>query len=193
MLYVPEIRSAFPNARFLVLVRDPRDVVLSIANYGWTGTSITRLLRTAIAWQWHMRLLARLFANRDDGLFLRYEDIVTDLAGTLDRINSFLGLELAVANLDDAAFGVMRASNSSYGSVEGGIHSASLGRWRDKMPKAALPQTSWLLDRELAHFGYDRDASVRLSSVTRLKLELMRTAYEVAKAVRHAAFPLARR
>ena len=195
MLYVPEIRAAFPSAKFLILVRDPRDVVLSIANYGWTGKSVANLVRTAIAWQWHMRLLARLFDESDDGLFVRYEDIVTGPSDVLDRIDEFLGLKLSMTLQPNAAsgFGVLRASNSSYGAEEGGIHSRSLGRWREQMPAMAKSQIQWLLDGELARFGYERDSSGSLSGGTRLRLEFARTAYRAMKALKRATFPMVRR
>ena len=195
MLYVPEIRTAFPSAKFLVLVRDPRDVVLSIANYGWTGKSVANLVRTAIAWQWHMRLLARLFDESDDGLFLRYEDIVESPSSALDRINGFLDLKLSMTPQESvgSGFGVLRASNSSYGAAEGGIHSRSLGRWREKMPSMAKSQIQWLLDGELARFRYERDAAGSPAAGTRIKLKLARTAYRTMKALKHAAFPVVRR
>jgi len=192
--YIPEIRNAYPNVKFLVMVRDPRDVVVSIAKYGWIENSANRMLRTALAWRWATRFMNAQFAARgDDHLFVRYEDLARNPDQVLAAINAFLGLDLSLASLDRPEFGVMASSNSSFGGAERGIHTASIDRWRQVMPRAVARQISHLLERELTAFGYAADTSPALPFATRAKLGVMASTYDAAKRARRILFPLVRR
>jgi hypothetical protein len=192
--YIPEIRAAFPNVKFLVMVRDPRDVVVSIAKYGWVENNPGRILRTSLAWRWAMRFMrGRLAEREDDHLFVRYEDLARDPDKVLASINALLGLHLSLATLDQPQFGVMATSNSSFGGSERGIHTASIGRWRQTMSADLAQQINYLLQAELAAFDYEVEESHALPLATRLKLGVMGAAYDSAKRSRRILFPLVRR
>ena len=87
---MPLLAALYPRARFVHLVRDPRDCVLSTQD-AWGNTP----LRTAQEWADRVRALPRgrrWRSARDRYLELRYEDLVGDVRGHLAAVFDFLGV-----------------------------------------------------------------------------------------------------
>ena len=88
--YVPQLARMFPDARFVHLVRDGREVAASLAEWDWGA-------RTAVsgAWWWAHKVRvgrrdgARLGPERY--LELRLEDLTAAPEATLRRLCAFLG------------------------------------------------------------------------------------------------------
>lgn len=82
------LKSIFPDARFLFLVRDPFKTILSIKRHNWMGREAT--FQTLRYFAKHWQSLARAFSQNDLGLFLRYEDFTRDPSvqrRVLDHVN----------------------------------------------------------------------------------------------------------
>jgi hypothetical protein len=194
MLYVPEIRRAFPNAKLLLIVRDPRDVVLSIEGYGWKGGVWAGPVRRAIAWKWHMSWLHRILRRRDtDWLLVKYEDLVGNTAGELARINEFLGLSITAEALTTANVGVVGKANSAFKDASPGISTTPVGRWRDKLPPNVLAELNHVLAGLLRRYSYELPDLPSPSWPSRLRLLYVGSAYALAQRARLVAFPLVRR
>jgi Sulfotransferase family len=96
--YVPQLARLFPEARFVHVVRDGREVAASLAEWDWGA-------RTAVsgAWWWAHKVRvgrrdgARLGPERY--LELRLEDLTASPEETLRRLCAFLGEEFALAML----------------------------------------------------------------------------------------------
>ena len=86
---LPLLATLYPQARFVHLVRDPRDCVLSTQD-AWGNTP----LRTAQEWADRVRRCrsAGLALGRGRFLELRYEDLVGDVRGQLAGVFDFLGV-----------------------------------------------------------------------------------------------------
>lgn len=83
---IPYIRKIFPGTRFVVMVRDPRDLVASISKRisDWQGAMVrVRLDFLAI----------NRVKNDSDVLVIRYEDLVRNFEATMARISGHLGIE----------------------------------------------------------------------------------------------------
>lgn len=86
----PIVDRLLPNARYIHVVRDPRDVVCSILKmkFGANDPVIAAL-------DWHSWIGAWLMAERvipaERRMELRYEDLCADPLAQLSRISSFLG------------------------------------------------------------------------------------------------------
>jgi len=94
----PEIMELYPGAQFLHLVRDGRDVSISMYRKRWRGRW---LIENTSEWRESMAAMAR---NRevvgiDRILEMRYEDLVLDLEGTVRSACDFLGEEFEPAML----------------------------------------------------------------------------------------------
>jgi hypothetical protein len=84
-----KLRRLFPECRFIVIVRDVRDVALS-----WRTKWGKDDLLAASKWERRLKRGRQLAATMPDHvLFLRYEDLLDDLEATCRQICAFLDLE----------------------------------------------------------------------------------------------------
>ncbi|MEM9374004.1 MAG: sulfotransferase [Planctomycetota bacterium] len=84
------ILSVWPDARFIHLVRDPRDVAPSVIRMGWAGNvyhASERWIGAERAWD---RVADRIAPSRL--LELRFEDLLADPRGQLAHVCAFVGV-----------------------------------------------------------------------------------------------------
>jgi tetratricopeptide (TPR) repeat protein len=134
---VPAVARIFPEARFLIALRDPRDVCLSCfmqplapnpvssAYLSLEGT-ITQYLSVMGLWR---TLLPRL---RNPSFEVRYEELVDDLAGVSRRVLEFLGIcwDERVIHFDEHARSKPLRS-PSYAEVTKPLTRRAIGRWQN--------------------------------------------------------------
>jgi len=105
---IPYLRSVFPRARFVVLVRDPRAVTLSVKKWNPSPNELLFM-------NWCSAYATALHDVADDCLIVRYEDLCADPGRELARIAGFAALqarpELAVAQ---TRFEEVKNSNDRY-------------------------------------------------------------------------------
>ena len=81
---IPELRRLVPGCRFLVILRDGRDVACSIeARYGNLEKGIERWVDDNRA--------AEPFWHDADVHVMKYEDLIVNLRGTMETVFAFLG------------------------------------------------------------------------------------------------------
>lgn len=78
-----------PEAKFIVLIRDGRDVIASLKRRNGY-----ELVRDRIDRWVYDNLAALQFVDHENVHFLKYEDLVTDPSGTLSQVCEFLGEKL---------------------------------------------------------------------------------------------------
>ncbi|MCP4999614.1 MAG: sulfotransferase [Hyphomicrobiales bacterium] len=91
--FIPVIRANIAGSRFIIPVRDGRDVVASLVRRGKT-------LEIAIQDWIYRNMFALAEQEKPDVLVYRHEDLVRDPKKTIGRICSFLGIEYSDALLD---------------------------------------------------------------------------------------------
>ncbi|MEM8642602.1 MAG: sulfotransferase [Cyanobacteria bacterium P01_G01_bin.54] len=87
----------WPNARFIHLVRDPRDVAQEAIALGWSGnvwTGVEQWLLAEYLWEGFALQLPG-----DRQLTLRYEDLMQDHLGVLVQLCAFVGVDYDPAML----------------------------------------------------------------------------------------------
>lgn len=83
----------WPDARFIHIIRDPRDVALSAINMGWAGNVWTGLdvwLNSENLWQQFKPTL-----SSEQYLEVKYEDLIENSVETLTKICNFLGTDFS--------------------------------------------------------------------------------------------------
>jgi hypothetical protein len=135
---MPYLRSVFPGSRFVVLVRDPRAVVLSVRKWNPSPNELLFM-------NWCSAYASALHDLADDCLFVRYEDLCEDPARELDRIGRFAGLdERAERAVQQTRFEEVKNSND---------------RYILQFPKLPLALHQRLVFRPWEIFGYDMDGA----------------------------------
>jgi hypothetical protein len=158
VLYLDCLKSWFPAARIVCLVRDPRAYLASYKNYVRKGhpTYHDRYspLPNALLWRTYMGALleARQAPWAADLHELRYERLVADPQEEVRALCAFLDLEFQGDMLEVAS------RNSSYLTVgeEGraGISSGSVDRWREELTATEIWIAEWICRRAMRHLGY---------------------------------------
>ena len=134
---IPAVARIFPEARFLIAIRDPRDVCLSCfmqplslnpvsSAYLTLGGTVAQYASVMGFWR---ALLPRL---RNAWIEVRYEDIVADLEATSRRTLAFLevGWDEAVLRFHEHARSKPLRS-PSYAEVTKPVFKGAIGRWRN--------------------------------------------------------------
>ena len=149
------LADRFPNARFVHLVRDGRDVACSLRRARWmklekiTGgadrASPEALAACARYWAERVRAGRRL-AGSPRYHEVRYEELVLRPEPTLRALLGFLGVEW-----DEA---VLRHQAEAAAPAAGPVSPRSMGRWRSELSPEALAVFEREAGAELAALGY---------------------------------------
>ena len=160
MIFLPLIGRVFPEAKILLALRDPRDVVLSCfqQRFGMNAAMVQFLqLETAAAYYDKVMTLGLLCRERL-GLEVhevRYEDVVSDLETVARDVTEFLGIEFEPAMLAPNETARTRSINTpSARQVVEPIYTRSVARWKryERQLAPVLPQLSDWAER----LGYPR-------------------------------------
>jgi tetratricopeptide (TPR) repeat protein len=160
-MYIPAIRKLFSNARIIIAIRDPRDVVLSCFrrnfNINTTTFEFTTLESTAHYYNSVMEILEAWRAIDDRNLFMvRNEDLIADFDLWSRRLCDFVGVEWTDSLRDFAVQARKRDIRTpSANQVRQGLNAGGVGQWRAYREQLApvLP----LLAPWVRRFGYPED------------------------------------
>lgn len=116
-LVFPWITRMFPDARYIIWSRDPRDSILGahltddLARFGvpYEHTD-DPLLRRAISWK-YQREIIKATPRPANAIDIRFEDFVLDQDRTLGALRDFLGIPLAKIEVNRNAVGRWRTSD----------------------------------------------------------------------------------
>jgi hypothetical protein len=154
--HVDRLAEIWPDARFVVLVRDGRDVALSVMNVPFGPNNAWAAARS-----WKDAIQAgRAAASRHPGrvLEVRYEDLVSEPAAAVAGICSFLELDysadmLAIEHTERSK--VVEDQSGWFTNVWGGITTAAVGKWRTELSPRQVEAFEAEAGDELRLLGYE--------------------------------------
>lgn len=193
VLHIEQLAVLFPEAVFVHLVRDGRDVASSFLDLGWSPT----IEHAALHWQLRVqrgRAAGRLLAP---GRYveLRYEELVADPEPTLRRMADAIDLPFAPAMLDpsERAGGVIETTgHPDYHRHLSKPPTAGLRNWRTARSDAEVARFEILAGDTLTDFGYvrhvpDPPRSTRITARVRMaRWQLHRVRQRVVAELRSA-------
>lgn len=162
MLWLPMIYRLYPNARFILALRHPCDVILScymqnfrVAPLAVAGQSLEHLARAYVAamecWLYHVNLL------KPEAFVSRYEDLVVDASTQTRKIADFLEIVQpeSLLDFDKRAREKGYIATPSYTQVIEPINRKGMNRWQHYREyfQSALP----ILRPMLEHWNYTTD------------------------------------
>lgn len=127
------LKAAFPNARFVNTVRDPRDTCLSIWFQQFDGRLgyASDLGNIARHYRQYSRLMEHWRGLFGDSLFdADYDEYVSDPRGVTERLLAFLGVEWHEGCLEFQRNSA-RVRTASVTQVREPLYRKSSGRWRN--------------------------------------------------------------
>jgi hypothetical protein len=120
--HIPIISRLFPDAKFIHVIRDGRDVAISFARTPWWSKDVISNLNR---WEREVSVILRdtsLNLKHDQTYIVRYEDLVLDSENVLRDICSFLGIEYNAGMLDAGRYfryeSLLKNSDNTTSSTE---------------------------------------------------------------------------
>lgn len=140
---LPVLGQLFPDAKYVHLVRDGRDVALSHFGRHWGPKSV---FCGAVEWaeriRWVLEFAGTLPA--DQFLEIRYEDLLRQPRAALDRLVPFLEIDgVGDAQRDELAARIGRD-----------VKPDNFDKWKTQFAPRQLAAFDELAGDELAHYGY---------------------------------------
>lgn len=187
LAHVGRLATIWPDARFVVLVRDGRDVALSVMKVPFGANNVWAAARSWAGAIRHGREAADRYPGRV--LTLRYEDLVERPSQEIATVCNFLGLEynpdmLAIELTDRAK--VVEDQADWFTNVWAGITTDAVGKWRTEMTPRQQRVFESVAGDELRELGYEttgapashalapayaaHDAAMRTVNFVRLRL-----------------------
>ncbi len=161
VLYVPQVKADLPEALFIHIIRDGRDIALSLKKMEgfkplpWNIASSRDLLATAAYWEWMVRKGQAHGRNiPDDYIEIRYEDLVSKPHETLATLSTFLDHELNYDRIQQAGLGRIRETNSSFREEPSSSQIKPMERWKERLTPEQVAALESLIGDCLQEFGY---------------------------------------
>jgi hypothetical protein len=178
LLYAPTIKKYLPDALFIHMIRDGRDVALSldarphawVRPFSWDRQD--SLAIAGICWEWMVsrgRQLGRRLGG--DYMEVHFEQLQADPPGVLAKIGDFIQHDLDYDRILQVGIGSVREPNTSFKGDAG----SPVGRWKQKISAEKLALFEAVVGRTLNELGYPQ-ATVG-ASANRMKALRLRTFY----------------
>jgi hypothetical protein len=159
VLHVPRIKKDLPNALFVHILRDGRDIALSLMKmegfrpFPWSQKA-RGLLETALYWEWMVQK-GRHYGRQipQDYIEIHYEELVTQPREVLARLGAFLDHDLDYDRIQRTGLGRLRESNSSFLGDEKETKNP-VNRWKEKLSHQQVKELEAIIGPSLQEFGY---------------------------------------
>lgn len=156
--HAQQILAAYPGARIIHMIRDPRDRYASVQKRwerrrGGAGVGVAQ-------WRFSVRRAEKNTVRWPDSyLLVRYEDLVSDPEGHLKTVCGFIGVDYTAEMLSmQGADDFDETGNSSYGRRRAGaITTDSIGRFRDVLSEGQVRYIERAVSGPMQRLGYEPD------------------------------------
>jgi glycosyltransferase involved in cell wall biosynthesis len=164
LLALPRIKQTIPDALVIHIIRDGRDVALSLEKQHWIRPFPwdhgKELLTAALYWEWIVnrgRTLGR--ALGDDYMEVRYEDLVANPNSTLAEVGQFIDQDLDYEQIQRVGIGSVSRPNSSFEGDKKAAGFHPVERWKKSLTRQQLGQVEGLIGQRLEELGYAGEAA----------------------------------
>ncbi len=156
--FLPALAHAMPDARFLLIERDPRGVLASLIGLARKDPSQAAHLVSYLRHWRKLAALARHFSSLPELSsrvhVVAYEKLAQNPAAVIGQVAAFLDLQADAAMLRPQSInGCARASNTSFDASDP-ISTQSIEQWRSTLSADELALTDALCGPEMRLSGY---------------------------------------
>jgi LPS sulfotransferase NodH len=159
VLYLDRIKTTIPNALAIHIIRDGRDVALSLQKQAWIRPFVwdrARSLEVAsLYWEWIVEAGRKCGAALGgDYVEVHYEDLVQNPRAVLAKLSRFVDQDLDYDRIEKVAVGSVSQPNSSFVAETDGEDFAPVDRWKNSMDARQLAALEELVGATLRELGY---------------------------------------
>ncbi|MGD0793022.1 MAG: sulfotransferase [Terriglobales bacterium] len=180
LLHIPTIKRQIPDALFIHVIRDGRDVACAldrkefIRPFRWDRSY--RLYVSALHWMWKVQTGRRHGrAIGSDYLEVRFEDLVLHPEEALTKVGAFIGENLDYEKIRKAKIGVIHVPNTSFTEEWKSGSFSPVGRWRRQLSDDKVTRLEGLVGELLVELGYPLSRAE--TTTLGFRLRTMRTMY----------------
>lgn len=161
VLHMERVKADIPNALFVHIIRDGRDIALSLKKMGgftplpWDRATTPSLVATALYWAWMVRKgreHGRKFPS--DYIEIHYEDLIMKPQETLHQLGGFIEHDLDYERIRNAGLGRLSETNSSFREEGAKQEIKPLGRWKERLPPGDVAAIEAAVGECLEETGY---------------------------------------
>ncbi|HWB55096.1 MAG TPA: sulfotransferase [Tepidisphaeraceae bacterium] len=166
--YFDRLLRIWPDAKFIHIMRDGRDVSLSVVQMGWAGNvwiGADTWIEAERLWK---EIQPRLAPNQY--INLKYEDLIKDSKETLTRLCRFLGTEF-----DPAMF--KYAEHSTYDLPDRKL----VDQWKRKQTPEQVQLVESKIANMLTERGYELSGQQRIQVTSAMEKDLMRHSRKIER------------
>jgi hypothetical protein len=161
VMHLEQVKRDIPNAIFLHIIRDGRDIALSLKKMGgftplpWDRGPTDSLVATSLYWEWMIRQgRARGSKFPGDYIEIRYEDLIANPRETLAKVGGFIDHDLDYDRIQRAGLGRLSETNSSFREEAATEKIKPLGRWKERLARADVAAIEATVGECLEENGY---------------------------------------
>ncbi|MFZ0479255.1 MAG: sulfotransferase [Terriglobales bacterium] len=183
--HIPTIKAHIPDALFIHMIRDGRDVATSLHNSRYVRTlpwkSHISLPGGGVYWEWVVERTCkagRQFGN--DYIEVHFEDLMANPQQTLAKVGGFLDHDLDYDRIRHVGYGSISRPNTHFSAELKGTFSP-MGRWKKKFSEPELRRTEAMIGPTLLEQGYalaSEGAKPAMNLEMRAARQLYRTVFE---------------
>lgn len=158
-LRVAELQRLYPEMHFLHVVRNPLAILAAMKTIATDRSERFRMVHQAglLRQSLHEGLQHHAALGEDQYRLLRYEDTLSDPAGTMAAIAAWLGIPDDDSLIQPTINGLPSTPNSAYkeNRLQGQIQTKSAEKWRQHLTPGEVWMIVDLIGPEAAACGYD--------------------------------------
>jgi hypothetical protein len=164
LLYLDRIKRTIPDALVIHIIRDGRDVALSLEKQAWIRPFAWDRRKTlevaALYWDWIVRKGCKDGRTLGpDYVEVRFEDLVLDPRKVLENLGGFVGQELNYDKIERVGIGSVSQPNSSFSAEMKEGKFSPVCRWKTTLSAAQLERLEVLLGETMRELGYSLHGS----------------------------------
>ena len=151
-LFLPELIQLFPDAKFIYLVRDYRDNIVSYKNMHFDMNSTA-----ALAYRWlffNKKVLEQIKKNTNKFYTIRYEDLIIDTTNKLKELCLFLDIDYDKKILDFYKHSPIENSLSWHKNLNNPLNADNIHKWKKQMNPVDIQKADYIcgeLGKELRY------------------------------------------
>jgi hypothetical protein len=180
LLHIREIKKMIPEALIIHMIRDGRDVAVSMNKEKWIRPfpwdRHRGLVVAGLHWQWKVesgRRSGRLVEQ--DYMEVRFEELVADPRNVVKRVSEFIDQPIDFEFVQKHSVGTLKDPNSSFRDECENNALRPVERWKRVLSPSEVRSLESAIGKTLQELGYTIDESN--CGARTLRIQLMRRAY----------------